>query len=293
MTRKYCALVLLILACGSGFARAQAITRQEFPSAFSKLCKDKYQAHVTAQEAGDTLWVYFPYTPGRWGAAESKEDGRKLYLNYQIASFNPYKVIEPPELKFVVQKVLREIADLFLRVSKPYKFFVLVVTDVTSLRNDSEQWYIGYFDDVKNFKVCRDFSGEGYARLVWSPEKVAMVTGAQGKAVPASYLDTEGAHVKCYDMGLREFAVKQIKWRVYKRFSVEYNKTPFDLTELEKRSEVILIVKKVFQAYNLNEFDEVFLSPSPGADEKKEYLGYSREQLEKYQTEGITRKPAF
>jgi hypothetical protein len=285
-------VLFLIFGCGAAFAADRA----DFVDSFPRLCKTKFQAYVTCKEAGDTVWVYLPRAASRQGSSGTKEEESDLYLQYEIASFNPYRIIDPPELKFVVQKMLGQMRNLLLHMSNPYKYFVLVVTDITI--NDPkmayEDWYIGNIEDVKNHSVGADFSGEGYSRLVFSHEKINKVnTASDGKETAASYRDTTGEHIEYHDMALREFVVKQIEWRIYKRFTIEYNKTPFDLTAEEKESEVLKIIKTVVQAYNFKEFEKVYIADKSFLEEQSRYKGFSLKDLQRYRTDGITRRPAF
>lgn len=286
-------LWVTLFLVSNGCAVSAGITRGGFLSILPDICKSKYQTRVTCKEIGDTVWVYLPYTPGRSGLAASKEEGNDLYVEYQVASFNPYKVIEPPELKFLVQKVLGEIRKLLLQTRNPYKFFVLVVTDISSRINDYEDWYIGYLDDLREFPVCIDFSGEGHRRLAWHRQKIEVPAGSEEQAKALSYGDAEGVHIRYHNITLREFVDKQIKWRIYKEFTLEYNKTPFDLTAEEKKDEVIKIVQTVFKAYNFKEYENIYLRDSSFMDEHKTWAGYKREDMEEYKTGRIIRKPAF
>jgi hypothetical protein len=289
---RFIYILSVCLVIGFG-CQAQNITRANFSEILTDLCKTKYQAHVVCKEVDDTIWVYLPYTPGRQGLAGTKQEENNLYLEYEIASFNPYKTREPPELKFVVQRVLGEIRGLLLRCARPYKFFVLVVTDIQDSSNLNEDWYIGYFNDVKDFLVGKDFSGEGYSRLAWHSQPIKTIETPDGEKVSKSYRDASGEHIDYHDITLREFVEKQIKWRIYKKFTVEYNKNPFDLTAQEKQDEVISIVKTVFQAYNFKELGTVFMRDMSFLDEHKQYTGYTLDDLEKYRSQGLERKPAF
>lgn len=281
--------LLLLLFCGCSNFLASSATRENFSDTLSRICKNKYQAFVTSKVAGDTIWVYLAYTTPRSGRAATKDTGKDLYLEYEIASFNPYRTMEPAELKFLTQKVLGDMRRLLLSMPNPYKFFSLVVVDISNPKNGYEHWYIGYINDLKNYAVCKDFSGEGYNRLVFHQEKV----GITSEDLSESYRDINGQHVNYHDVTLREFVDKQIKWRIYKRFTIEYNKTPFDITSVEKEEEVISIVKKVFMAYNFKEFDSVYLRDSSFLDEQKSFKGYNPGELEKYRPSGASRKPAF
>ncbi len=251
-------LPLLLILCAGCMNNAD-ISREGFSDTLTDICKKKYQAYIYCKPVEDTIWVYLPYTPGRGGYAVVKEAGSDLYLDFVIKSFNPYKTIEPNELKFLIQKVLGEIRGLMLRSVHPYKFFVLVVTDIESPNNKFEDWYIGYADDVKKYGVGRDFSGEGFNRLAWYPKKIEVALNDEGKNMPQSYGDIDGKHVDYHDITLKEFIERQIEWRVYNRFTTNYNKIPYDLTTLERQDEIINIVKIVLTAYNFREFDKLYL----------------------------------
>jgi len=288
----FAACLILISGCKANLP----VNRADFIEALPQICKAKYQAYVTCKEVGETVWVYLPRAAARQGSAGTKEEKSDLYLQYEIASFNPYKTFDPPELKFVVQKILGDMRRLLLHSSNPYKFFVLVVTDITisDPKMAYEDWYIGNFNDVKNYSVGADFSGEGYSRLVFSHEKISKVNiDNDGREIAASYRDTTGQHLEYHDITLREFAVKQIEWRIYKRFSIEYNKNPFDLSAKEKEDEVVKIIKAVFEAYNFKEFDKIYIADKSFLGEQSQYKGFLLKDLEKYRTEGITRKAAF
>ncbi len=284
--------LLLFIGCQES---ANKLNREDFADRLSLLCKNKYQSYVTCKSVDDTLWIYLPYTPGRAGQAKTSpgEEGKNLYIAYEITSFNPYKTIDPPELKFIAQKILGEIRQLLLSSPRPYKFFVLVITDISSPENKYEQWYIGYFNDVKKFSVGRDFSGEGYSRLAWSQESVELTQDAAEGKVSRSYRDTKGEHLNYHDITMKEFVEKQIKWRIYKRFTIGYNKIPFDLAADEKRDEIINIVKTVLTAYNFTEFEKFYLRDSSFLKEDKVFNGYLRQDIEKSEAKGIIRKPAF
>lgn len=273
----------MVLVFCAGCTGSFSISRAQFLEEITKICRERFQARVTAKAVGDTLWVYLPYTPGRGGAGVTEEKDRGLFVEYRINSFNPYKVVEPPELKFVVEKVVGRIRALELRCANPYTFFVLVVTDISDPKNSADQYYMGYFPDLKKYRVGKDFSGEGYSRLTWSQEKVAT----------PPFRDGAGRHVNYHEVTLKEFVLKQIPWRIYKRFTVEYNKIPYDLTAAEKKEEIIHIVKTVLSAYNFKEFKEIYFKDSSFLEESEKFLGYDREDLEKYPAREITRRPGF
>jgi len=279
----------LIFVVPVGFAPAA----ERFSDAITRICKNKYQAYVACKDSGNTVWVYLPFTPGRGGYAASKEKDNDLYIEYDIASFNPYRVKDPEELKFLTQKILGEIRGLFLTNVYPYKFFVLVVTDIRDSQNKYDQWYMGYSDDIRNHGVGRDFSGEGYARLVWHQEKITKVLDSAGAEIAQSFRDKTGEHINYREVSMREFVEKQIKWRIYKRFTIEYNKTPFDISAGEKQDEVIKIIRAVIKAYDFKEFENFYLRDSSFLDEHDSSSGFPLKELERMRPGAGTRRPAF
>jgi len=255
VTLSFLTAALMLAGCGTN----AKVGREEFSGILSRTCRVKYQAHIVTKAVDETIWVYLPYFPGRYGVAKVQEKNNNLYIDHEIASFNPYRKTEPAELKFVTQKILVEIRKLLIRCDSPYKFFVLVITDIASLQAGYEDWYMGYINDVLHYGVGMDFAGEGYNRLVWHSEKVEVVDDGSGPARPASYLDETGRHIRYHDITLGEFIQRQIEWRIYKRFTIDYTRVPYDLTALEKQEEVINIVKKVLLAYNFSGYDKFYL----------------------------------
>ena len=270
------------------------ISREELLAMLPGICKNRYQTHVTCKAINNTLWVYLPYTSGRRGFGETEiKDNNALYVDYAIASFNPFRILNPPELRYVSQRIVREIRNLELRCRQPYTFFVLVVTNIDNSSNKMDEYYIGYIDDLKYHQVGVDFSGEGFSRLAWDEEEVGFV-GPEGEAkVAASFQDKEGTHVKYHDVTMKEFIEKQIKWRIYKRFTIEYSSVPFDLTDQEKEDAIKAIVKKVIMAYNLDEIEKLYLSDSLSFKLKKTFLEHPMQEIKHHGTEEVTRKPSF
>lgn len=289
---------MFLVACAAvligGCDSAPRLSRQELVEFFPKLCAKKFQARVTCKEAGDTLWIYLPYTPGRKGFSVTETKGTELTVTYSIASFNPYREFEPAELRFVSQAILRQARELLLRAREPYAFFVMVMTDIEQKSPQvQDQCYLGSMGDVRTQQVGAIFSGEPYNRLVWYPEKVAAVQDSLGNKIASSYGDVNGAHLAVHDVTLKEFVEKQINWRIYKRFTIEYNTVPFDITASEKRAEVLNIIQAVLKAYNFKEFASFRLGDGSFLDGVDTYLTSSREQVEYRNVPGTSRRPAF
>lgn len=270
------------------------LSREEILDRFPKILKYRYQTNVTCRVAGDTLWVYLPITNTRRGAAETEvKENNSLFLEYSISSFNPFRVKDPPELRHIMQKTVREVRDLQLRCRQPFRFFVLVVSPIDNPLNKQDEYYMVFYDDLKNHRVGVDFSGEGFARLVWDSVKVGTRSGSEEDKISASFQDKKGDHVPYHDVTMREFIEKQIKWRIYKRFTLEYNTVPFDLSEEEKLEAIIHIVKTVISGYNFNEFERFYLNDSTFFSLKKTFHEHPLEEIKRYKGKGLTRKSAF
>ncbi len=270
------------------------LSREEFLERFPKILKYRYQTNGTCRVVDDTFWAYLPTTSTRRGMAETEiKDGNSLFLEYSIASFNPFRVKDPPELRHIIQKTVREIRDLQLKCRQPFRFFVLVVSPIDNPFNKQDEHYIGFYDDLKKYRVGVDFSGEGFARLVWDQVKVGTRSGSEEDKTAASFQDKEGEHVPYHNVTMREFIEKQIKWRIYKRFTLEYNTVPFDLSEQEKLEAIIHIVKTVILGYNFNEFERFYLNDSTFFSLKKTFHEHPLEEIKRYNGKGLTRKSAF
>ncbi len=292
--RRWAAVFILSALAAGCSQRPADYSREEFISVLTEKCRQKYQTRLVVKEAGDTVWIYLPYTPGRQGRAASLRKEEGLYVEYAIASFNPFRPKDPPELRFLVQKVLGEVREALLRTHPPYAYFVLVVTDIADKLVFQEDWYYGYLDDVKNHRVGADFSGEGYNRLAWYPQPLEAKASEGGKPVSEAYGDTRGDHVRVHGVTLDEFVERQITWRVYKQFTIDYLKTPFDMTRQEKQDAVLRIVRTVFIAYNYTGVDKIYLRDSSFLDDEQAYNVRSRGDLEKRQRESLPlRKPGF
>jgi hypothetical protein len=286
-------LTVGLLASGCGFR--QPLSRQDVLTLLPQLCAREFQAFIQCKEAGDTLWIYLPYTPGREGAANVRDKASELYIDYAIASFNPYRTEDPAELKFLSQKILKEVRGVLLRCSQPYRFFVLALTNIQNrdLSIGYDQLYIGYVDDARRHAVAKEFSGEAYSRLTWAQEKIDASEDPLGNKTLKSYQDKDGAHLHYRDMTMKEFVQKQIEWRIYKRFTVEYNTLPFDLQPQEKRAEILNIAQAVIKAYSFKEFLTFNLGDGSFLTGAGVYVTTSRQELENRDLPGITRKPAF
>ena len=94
-------------------------------------------------------------------------------------------------------------------------------------------------------------------------------------------------------MSLREFVAKQIAWRVYKQFTIEYNKVPFDLSTVEKKDVINHIIQTVLRAYNCKEFENIFMKDADIQQKDIRFVGYPLEDFLKLKTNTIKRKPAF
>jgi len=283
-----CAVMVFtcVLFCGCAGERPARDTIGEM---IKRMCRTRYQCHVTCRAEGNTLWVYLPYTNGRQGQAGTKAEPKDLFVEYSIASFNPYRIKDPPELKFLSQRVINGIRGLFLQCRDPFRFLVLVLSSVDAPDSSYDEWYMAYGQDMALHKVGVDFSGPGYERLVWHLHKLAH---KEGEDRSPAFSDTEGKHLDYHDVTMSEFVEKQIKWRVYKRFTLEYNKYPFDITAQEKREQVISIIKAVLDAYSFRDFEHVFIRDSSFMDTEKVFQEVRPEEFRE-SGKAQLRKPAF
>jgi hypothetical protein len=264
------------------------ITRDNFETEFVNICRIKYQAHVIPKRTGETMWIYLPFTGQRNGLSKATElKDRTLEVDYYIQSKNPFQprpageklTFAACEISYLTQKLLGELRDFQSRSILPFKFIVLVVTNVSLKTPTEDEWYIMYLPDIQKYSVGEEFTGEALKRLTVYKETVTN-----------AYHDFEGTHIDYHDLTMKEFVLKQIEWRVYHQFVEGYNKVPFDMTVKEKREDIVEIVKNVIDGYGYKDFDKfTFVDLS----ENNKAIDVSISDLERFRRFEKVRLPAF
>lgn len=286
------ALCLVMIVDGQK-KNPEPISREEHTAALTKICKKSYQASIRLTEKGDTLWVYLPHTGRRMGMAQTKDNDRKrLGVSFIVSSLNPFMpkspdevlTFAPSELTHVVQGILGNLNRLSARLKQPYKFYVLVTTNITHQVPVIEDWFMMYAPDFKKYPVGRDYFGESLSRLVVAHTKV-----------DTAYHDFNGAHVNYHEVTMKEFVERQIEWRVYQRFTEGSSVTPFNMVREEKFEEVLDIVKKTVVAYDVRDYDEFAINDISytGDDAEGNTIIISAAQLRKFERGIKQRLPAF
>jgi hypothetical protein len=157
------------------------------------------------------------------------------------------------------------------------------VTEANNKDAVTEDWYIMCFDDFAGYPVALDYSGEALKRLTVHKEPVEN-----------SYHDFLGSHINFHEITIKEFVEKQIVWRIYQRFSEDYNRTPFNISAAERREVITKIVKDVVSAYGFKEFSEYVLKDESGTEGTDAYdKVISRQDLDNFEPKLKTRLPAF
>jgi hypothetical protein len=264
------------------------ITRDNFETKFVNICRTKYQAYVVPKRTGETLWLYLPFTGQRNGLSKTTESkDRALEVDYYIMSQNPFQprtagerlTFAACEISYLTQNLLGELRNLQLRSILPFKYIVLVVTNVSLKTPTEDEWYIMYWPDIQNYYVGQEFIGEALRRLTVYKETVTN-----------AYHDFEGSHIDYHDLTTKEFVLKQIEWRVYQKFVEGYSRIPFDMTAKEKREEIVEIVKSVIDDYGYRDFDRfTFVDLS----ESNKAIDVSISDLERFRRFEKARMPAF
>jgi hypothetical protein len=264
------------------------ITRDNFGTEFVQICRTKYQAHVIPKRTGETMWLYLAFTAKRIGLSETKDEGNgTLKLGYYISSQNPFEprpagerlTFAACEISYLTQKILGDARNLQLRSLLPFKFIVLVVTNVSLKTPAEDEFYVMYWPDIQKYPVGMEFTGEALRRLTVYRETVTN-----------AYHDFEGTHIDYHDLTMKEFVLKQIEWRVYREFVEEYNRIPFDMTAEEKRVEMFEIVKSIIEGYDYKDFDRfTFIDLS----ENNRAIDVSVSDLERFRRFEKVRLPAF
>lgn len=264
------------------------ITRDNFGTEFVNICRTKYQAHVVPKRTGETMWLYLAFTGKRIGLSETKDEGNgTLEVDYYIPSQNPFEprpagerlTFAACEISYLTQNLLGELRNLQLRSLLPFKFIVLVVTNVSLKTPTEDEFYVMYWPDIQKYSVGLEFTGEALRRLTVYRETVTN-----------AYHDFEGKHIDYHDLTIKEFVLKQIEWRVYRKFVEGYNRIPFDMTADEKRVEMVEIVKNVIDGYDYKDFDKfTFIDLS----ENNRAIDVSVSDLERFRRFEKVRLPAF
>jgi hypothetical protein len=286
-----CALPVLLCSCVAWCADPKSVERDKVSATLMQIAKQKYQAQIRLKEGGQTLWVYLPYSGVRMGRAMAKKESQPgtLEMSIFVNSMNAFAPKSPDEravfaaseISYVTQKLLGDIRTIALRMDKPYRFYVLVVTNVANRVPGVEDWFMMCQDDIKELPVGEVFEGEPFARLV-----------VHSQPVENAYRDYDGEHIAYYDVDMKDFIAKQIVWRVRKEFDEEYNKTPFDITAAERKQAVINSIAKTVSVYNYNDYDDFVISDlSPGGDATPFQI--SRLEVLRAQRAAQKRLPAF
>ncbi len=282
-----CALVLFFWIRHKETASLN-ITRDNFETEFVKICRTKYQAHLVPRRTDETMWFYLAFTGKRIGLAKTKElENRVLEVDYYILSQNPFEprpagerlTFAACEISYLTQKILGEARNLQLRSILPFKFIVLVVTNVSLKTPTEDEFYVMYWPDIQKYPVGLEFTGEALNRLTVYKETATN-----------AYHDFEGAHIDYHDLTMKEFVLKQIEWRVYHKFVEGYNRVPFDMTAEEKREKLVEIVKSVIESYDYKDFDKfTFVDLS----ENNRAIDVSLSDLKRFRRFEKVRLPAF
>lgn len=264
------------------------ITRDNFEAEFVNICRTKYQAHVVPKRTGETMWLYLAFTGKRIGLSETKDEGNgALEVDYYIPSQNPFEprpagerlTFAACEISYLTQNLLGKLRNLQLRSTLPFKYIVLVVTNVSLKTPTEDEFYVMYWPDIQKYSVGLEFTGEALRRLTVYRETVTN-----------AYHDFEGTHIDYHDLTMKEFVLKQIEWRVYREFVEGYNRIPFDMTADEKRVEMVEIVKNVIDGYDYKDFDKfTFIDLS----ENNRAIDVSASDLERFRRFEKVRLPAF
>ena len=264
------------------------ITRDNFGTEFVNICRTKYQAHVIPKRTGETMWFYLAFTGQRNGLSKTTElKDKALEMDYYIPSQNPFQprpagerlTFAACEISYLTQNLLGELRSLQLRSLLPFKFIVLVVTNVSLKTPTEDEWYVMYLPDIQKYSVGSEFTGEALKRLTVYKETVTN-----------AYHDFEVTHINYHDLTMKEFVLKQIEWRVYQKFVEGYNRIPFDMTVKEKREEIVEIVKNVIDGYGYRDFDRfTFVDLS----ENNKAIDVSFSDLERFRRFEKVRLPAF
>lgn len=251
-------ITIFIFACSSEIP--PTYKEKEIPNFIKKICKEEYNLNVTTRVVGNTLWVYAPIP-------------RIIDKDYTITKEKFFD----DEMNDKLRKIMTSIGRVLISSDRAPEFYCLVISDIEERGLDYT--LIGNVMDVK----------KSYAGFIpWAETNRRYVRKLEN--APLAIGDTEGTHIKPYDINLPEFLAYQISQRIEDRFreddlkylyqinAIRAHFTPTtlvinaDIKKQEMRiitsqndyltKEALKIVASVIKAYDFRDFTNVEINDS-------------------------------
>ncbi|MDP3142773.1 MAG: hypothetical protein Q8N14_02345 [Candidatus Omnitrophota bacterium] len=251
-------ITIFIFACSSEIP--PTYKKEEIPNFIKKICKEEYSLNVTTRVVGNTLWVYAPIT-------------RIIDKDYAVTKDKFFD----DDMNDKLRKIMTSIGRVLISSDRAPEFYCLIISDIEERGLDYT--LIGNVIDIK----------KSYAGFIpWAETNRRYVRKLEN--APLALGDTEGKHIKPYDINLPEFIASQIAQRIEDRFReddlkyqhqvniVEARFTPTTLVinaDIKKQDmriitsqndyltkEVLKIIASVTRAYDFSNFSSVEINDS-------------------------------
>jgi hypothetical protein len=163
---------------------------EDIPYLVKDICRNEYSLEVTTKRTANTLWIYAPLD-------------KIMHKDYGIKEDK----IFDEEMSEKLRQILMTIGRVLISCDNTPEFFALVASDI---KIGLDYIIIGNILDMK-----KSFAGF----LPWTEANRRYVIGF--KIAPETIGDTEGKHLKFYDIKLGDFLAEQIAQRINVQFQHE------------------------------------------------------------------------
>ena len=197
-------LPLITGLCGCVNPVESTYKEKDIPYVIKKICKEEYSLNVTTQRTGNTLWIYAPLDKilnAEYGVKEDK--------------------IFDEEMSEKLRRILTTIGRVLISSDNTPEFYVLVTSDINI---GLDHTIIGNTEDMKK-------SYGGF--LPWTEANRRYVIGF--KVAPEAIGDTQGTHLKFFDIKLGDFLAEEIAQRIHAQFQQEGRNKYFQVKKVTGR----------------------------------------------------------
>ena len=200
-------------------------SKEEIKKHIIELCKKEFNIDVKVWHKEDTIWVYAPF----------KDILDKKGTNYK------------EDISKNVRRIFMVLGRIILSMEDRPKFYCFVVSDI---KNGIDVYYVWAIADYVKFLFGYISQGEFNERQVFLPYLNTLAID-----------DTEGMHIKPYNIQLGEFISYLIKQSLIKIFSSNELKDYFEVKNIDvnlsnKKLIIKLNIEEIKYKLNLNPFQD-------------------------------------
>lgn len=176
----------------------------DIPDTVKKICKDEYGLEVIARRLPNALWIYAPLS-------------KIFHKEYGIKKDK----IFDEETTDKLREILTTVGRVLISADKAPEFFALLASDINL---GLDYTIIGSVTDIK----------KSYAGAIPFTELNKRYV-IELKLAPDAIGDTEGEHLKAYDIKLPDFLAEQIAQRIAMQFQEENLRKRFRIEKSQGR----------------------------------------------------------